>query len=44
MPPSCVAAAFIVGFGCIFAPLWGAMFGWLYGLFSSDDAEKTNAA
>jgi len=28
------ATAFIVGFGLIFAPLWGAIFGALYGRFA----------
>ena len=25
--------AFTVGFGCIFAPIWGALFGWIYRSF-----------
>lgn len=29
--------AFLVGFGCIFAPLWGAIFRWLYGAFTRQD-------
>lgn len=33
-------SVFIFGFGCIFAPLWGLAFGWLYRLFTRKDSGK----
>ena len=44
--PSSLATdtAFVVGFGCIFAPLWGGLFGWIYrGFVRKGDALRAAA-
>lgn len=38
------STVFLIGFGCIFAPLWGGIFGWIYRTFTRIGAKLRDRA